>query len=63
MNLKRIFGSILTSLGIIILIYGGYNFIKVSSSGEWKVIITTFILGIIFFISGISLIKTTKDEA
>lgn len=63
MNLKRIFGTILTSLGIIILLYGGYNFINASANKEWKIIMTTSILGIIFFVSGIGLIKTTKDEA
>jgi hypothetical protein len=63
MNLKRIFGAILTSLGILILLYGGYRFIGTSPTEDWKTIVTTIVLGIIFFVSGISLIKTTKDEA
>jgi len=63
MNLKRIFGTVLTSLGILILLYGGYRFIGTSTSEDWKLVVTTIILGIIFFVSGIGLVKTTKDEA
>ena len=64
MNLKRIFGAILTVLGIISLIYAAYIFAN-TSTGEQNIKTTSIygILGLIFFISGISLIKTTKDEA
>ena len=64
MNLKRIFGAILTVLGIISLIYAAYVFAK-TSTGEQNVKTTLVygILGLVFFISGIGLIKTTKDEA
>lgn len=64
MNLKRIFGAILTVLGIVGLIYAGVLFAN-SSDGirEIRGIIIYGILGLIFFISGISLVRTTKDEA
>lgn len=64
MNVKRIFGTLLTLLGIIGLIYAAYVF--ASTSGEMrdvKSLIIYGILGVIFFLSGISLIRNTKDEA
>jgi hypothetical protein len=62
MNLKRIFGAILTSLGIISLIYAAYDFISTGHK-QWVTAIIIFIIGSIFFTSGINLIKGTKDEA
>ncbi|MEI8204095.1 MAG: hypothetical protein WCH34_13825 [Bacteroidota bacterium] len=64
MNIKRIFGSILTVLGIAGLIYTAVLFVN-SSGGtrDIKALIIFGILGLIFFISGISLVRTTKDEA
>jgi hypothetical protein len=64
MNLKRMFGAILTILGIGGLIYAAVIF--ASTSGEERDIrglIIYGILGIIFFISGIGLVKNTKDES
>jgi hypothetical protein len=64
MNLKRIFGALLTALGIGGLIYTAVVFS--STSGETqdiKSLIIYGVLGIVFFISGISLVRTTKDEA
>jgi hypothetical protein len=64
MNLKRIFGALLTALGIGGLIYTAVVFS--STSGETqdiKTLIIYGILGIVFFISGISLVRTTKDES
>lgn len=64
MNVKRIFGTILTILGIVGLIYTAVVFAN-TSGGERdiKALIIYGVLGIVFFVSGISLIKTTKDEA
>jgi hypothetical protein len=64
MNIKRAFGSILTSLGIGGLIYGAVLFIN-TSGGERdvKAVIIFALLGLTFFASGISLIRTTKDES
>jgi uncharacterized membrane protein len=64
MNVKRIFGVLLTVLGIGGLIYAAVLF--VSSSGnnrDIKSLVIFGILGIIFFIAGIGLIRTTKDAA
>ena len=64
MNIKRIFGTILTVLGIIALIYTAVLFANnASGKTDYKVMIIYAILGTIFFISGISLIQTIKDEA
>jgi len=64
MNLKRIFGAILTVLGIISLIYAAYIFANTSTQEQnLKTTLVYGILGLVFFISGIGLIKTTKDEA
>ena len=64
MNVKRIFGTILTILGIVGLIYTAVVFAN-TGGGERdiKALIIYGVLGIVFFVSGISLIKTTKDEA
>jgi uncharacterized membrane protein len=61
MNLKRTFGAILTILGIIGLIYTAVNVIQ--KSGDVTALIVFGILGVIFFFTGISLVRTTKDEA
>ena len=63
MNLKRIFGTILTALGIGGLIYTAYLFSMTSGSNQdIRTLIIYGVLGFVFFISGISLVKTTKDE-
>ena len=64
MNIKRIFGTVLTVLGIVGLIYAGMLF--ASSPGGThtiKTLVIYGILGIVFFIAGIGLIRTIKDEA
>jgi uncharacterized membrane protein len=63
MNLKRIFGGVLTVLGIVGLIYAAITFVYPSGIGDYRAPIIYGIVGLIFFISGISLIRTTKDEA
>lgn len=64
MNLKRVFGAILTVLGIVSLIYAAYIFANTNLGGQnIKTTAIYGVLGLIFFISGIGLIKTTKDEA
>ena len=64
MNIKRIFGSILTVLGIVGLIYAAALFIDTSNSTrEIKILAIYGGLGLLFFITGISLVRTTKDES
>jgi hypothetical protein len=64
MNLKRIFGALLTALGIGGLIYTAVIFAGTSGgTTDVKALIIYGILGIIFFVSGISLVRTTKDES
>ncbi|WP_300565441.1 hypothetical protein [Flavobacterium sp.] len=64
MNLKRIFGAILTLLGISGLIYTAVLFSRTSGSNQdVRTLIIYGVLGILFFASGISLVRTTKDES
>lgn len=64
MNLKRIFGALLTALGIGALIYTAIVFTNTSGSNhDIKALVIYGILGLIFFSSGISLVRTTKDES
>lgn len=64
MNVKRIFGTILTILGIIALIYAAFTFVNTSGqTREVKTLAVYGILGLIFFISGIGLVRNTKDES
>lgn len=64
MNIKRLFGGVLTVLGIIGLIYTAVVFANTNGSErDIKSLIIYGVLGAIFFISGINLVKTTKDEA
>jgi len=64
MNIKRIFGSLLTLLGIIGLLYAAYVFANTGGeTRDMKSLAIYGILGIIFFISGISLVRNTKDES
>jgi uncharacterized membrane protein len=64
MNIKRIFGALLTVLGIAGLIYGAVLFVN-NARGvrDTRALIIYSIIGLIFFIAGIGLIKTTKDES
>ena len=64
MNLKRTFGFVLTILGIVGLIYAAVLFSGTAGSeGDIRGLIIYGVLGVIFFISGIGLVKNTKDEA
>ena len=64
MNMKRIFGAILTVLGIAALIYVAVLFVNTSGgTTDIKALIIFGVIGLIFFIAGIGLIRTTKDES
>ena len=62
MNIKRIFGAFLTLFGIGGLIYSVILFVNKSGEHNVKALITYGIIGFIFFLSGIGLIRITKDE-
>jgi hypothetical protein len=55
MKLKAVFGALLTLLGAAGLIYAAILF--VNDSEGWKALLVYGFLGLIFFISGIGLIK------
>ncbi len=64
MNLKRIFGAVLTILGIVSLIYAAQVFLSTSeNTKDTKTLVIYGILGLLFFVSGINLVRTTKDES
>ncbi|MDP4219916.1 MAG: hypothetical protein Q8916_09020 [Bacteroidota bacterium] len=64
MNIKRIFGALLTLCGIGGLIYAAIVFADTSGgTRDVKSMIIFGVLGLIFFVTGISLVRTTKDEA
>jgi uncharacterized membrane protein len=62
---KRIFGVILTILGIAGLIWAAYSFVQGNTHSNYNVksIVVYGILGLIFFFAGIGLIRSTKDRA
>ena len=64
MNIKRIFGALLTVLGIVGLIYAAVLFVN-TGGGERaiKTLVIYGVLGLLFFMTGIGLVRTTKDEA
>lgn len=60
MNLKRVFGVVLTLLGLIGLLMGGKDLL---AGGVAQASIVYLVLGGIFFFTGIGLIRTTGDTA
>jgi uncharacterized membrane protein YozB (DUF420 family) len=67
MDLKQVFGTILTLLGIIILLVavmaiigGGANFMGIAMAGWQGAVVAA--LGLVFFLTGISLIKRTPSK-
>mgnify|MGYP003626030306 FL=1 len=58
MDLKKLFGTVLTLLGIGGLVYAAILF--GNSAGTTKQLIVYGVLGAIFFFSGIGLIRTTS---
>ena len=63
MNVKRLFGIILTVLGIAGLIYTAIVFMNASGGRQIKSLVVYGVLGAIFFFTGIGLIKGTSDDA
>jgi uncharacterized membrane protein len=61
MNLKRTFGAILTVLGIVGLIYTGYGVIQHNVHATTLIVVG--IISLLFFFSGISLVRTTADQS
>jgi len=63
MNIKRIFGALLTVLGIAGLIYDAVLFVNTTGgTRDIKALVIYTILGLVFFVAGISLVRTTRDE-
>lgn len=61
---KRILGLFLSLLGVIGLIVGAIKFMHTGQGARSvKETIIYLLLGIVFFIAGISLVRSTKDKA
>ena len=64
MDTKKFFGTILTILGIGALIYTAVLFMNTAGgTRDIKALTIYGILGIIFFFSGISLVRTINGES
>ncbi len=64
MNIKRIFGALLTILGIGGLIFTAILFVNAHGGAHnIKALVIYGLLGLIFFIAGIGLIRTTRDDS
>ena len=62
MNMKRMFGAVLTILGVAGLIYAAVLFVySGGGSTDTKALIIFGVVGLIFFFAGLGLIRTTKD--
>jgi len=63
MNIKRIFGALLTLSGIGALIYAAIVFSNTNGGArDIKSLIIFGVLGLLFFLSGMSLVRATKDS-
>ncbi|HVY73835.1 MAG TPA: hypothetical protein VG890_03340 [Puia sp.] len=60
---KRVFGVILTVLGIAGLILAAYQFVQgnTTTNHSVKAVVMYGVLGLIFFFAGIGLIRSTRD--
>lgn len=60
---KRLFGVILTILGIAGLLLAAYNFIQGNTTTNHSIrsVVMYGILGLLFFFAGIGLIRNTRD--
>ena len=64
MNVKRLFGVLLTILGIAGMIYAAVIFMGAKGTeSQIKTLLVYGILGAVFFFTGIGLIKGTRDDA
>jgi uncharacterized membrane protein len=64
MNVKRVFGIVLTLLGLAGLIYFAVIFMGASGAErQIKSLIVYGLLGAIFFFTGIGLIRTVHDDS
>jgi membrane associated rhomboid family serine protease len=60
---KRLFGVILTILGVVGLILAAYNFVQgnTGTNHSVKSVVVYGVLGLLFFFAGIGLIRSTRD--
>ncbi|UEG48541.1 hypothetical protein LK994_07815 [Ferruginibacter lapsinanis] len=61
---KRVLGIILSLFGVVSLVIAGMNFMDGGTGTKnVKMVIVFGLIGAIFFFSGISLVRNTKDKA
>ena len=61
MNLKRMLGALLTLIGIVGLIYAAILLANLGSGAHAIKAIVIYTVGLLFFASGIGLIRNPKD--
>ena len=66
-DLKKIFGSVLTVLGVVIVLYACIAFLSdgrpvMGLSVTKSESIVPFLVGLVFFAAGVSLIRTLPDQ-
>lgn len=67
MMISKVFGILLTILGVFLLLFSGYAVLNGGGSllgmelSTWEAAVP-FVLGVIFFASGIKLIKTSEAK-
>jgi hypothetical protein len=61
MNTKIIFGSLLTGLGIVGILYAGFVFTQ-HGLNEGRMFFSTLIIGLIFFSAGIKIVKSSSEK-
>lgn len=60
MNIKRIYGALLMVLGIGGLVHAALSLVNSAGLSNMMALVIYGILGIIFFLAGISLVKTIR---
>ena len=64
MNVKRVLGTLLSVMGICALLYAAVYFTNTNiQTRTVQTPIVFGVLGLIFFIAGIGLVRTTRDKA
>lgn len=62
MNIRKIYGALLAMIGTAGLVYATVSLVNPTGLSNIMVLVIYCILGLAFFIAGINLVRTIKDE-